>query len=104
MRGSRQGIGSRRCVARPESDRASSAASKDTRPSGVPAGSAREGSSAWFALKVVATIREVEALIAQREVGNLLPAQCHREARPVVERRVDDLVSGEAPLSVGQTP
>ena len=53
-------------------------------------------------LQVVAAVRQVEALVAQRKVGNLLVAQRHRQAGPVVERRIDDLVAGEPPLGVGQ--
>src|SRR5229473_5124009 len=53
------------------------------------------------ASQVVTAIREVEALVAEREVGDLLIAQGHRQAGPVVERGVDDLVNGEAALRVG---
>ena len=45
--------------------------------------------------EIEAAVREVEALVAEREVGDLLAAQRHGQAHPVVERRVDDLVRGE---------
>ncbi len=47
----------------------------------------------------MAGVREVEALVAERKIGDLLPAQRLRQADPVVERRIDDLVAGEAPVA-----
>ena len=52
--------------------------------------------------QVVAAIRQIEALVAKRKIGNLLVSQRHRQPGPVVKRRIDDLVSCEAALGVGQ--
>ncbi len=46
-------------------------------------------------LEVVSAVGQVEALVAEREVGDLLVAQRHRQPGPVVERGIDDLVGGE---------
>src|SRR6266853_418750 len=46
-------------------------------------------------LEVVTRVREIEALVAERKIGDLPVAHDHREREPVVERRVDDLVPGE---------
>src|SRR5260370_22446848 len=51
--------------------------------------------------QVVPAVGEVEALVAEREVGDLLVAQRQREAGPVVEGGIDDLVGREAALTVG---
>ncbi len=37
------------------------------------------------ASQIVTAVRQVETFVAQREVGNLLVAQCHRQPRPVVK-------------------
>ena len=50
----------------------------------------------------MAAIGKVETLVAQGEIGDLLAAEGHAQAGPVVERGIDDLVAGEPPLSVGQ--
>ena len=42
--------------------------------------------------QIVAAVGEVEALVAEREIGDLLVPHGHREAEPVVERRIDDFV------------
>ena len=52
-----------------------------------------------FSSEVDAAVGEVEALVAEREVGDLLAAQGQREPAPVVERRVDHLVCGERPAA-----
>src|SRR5207247_4058068 len=41
------------------------------------------------------TVRQVEALVAQRKVGDLLIAQSHGEPHPIVEGGIDDLVARE---------
>src|SRR4030095_5782958 len=51
--------------------------------------------------EVEAAVREIEALVAERTVGDLLAAHREREPAPVVERRIHDLVSGNAPRLVG---
>src|SRR5881396_2486383 len=53
------------------------------------------------ASEVMATVRQVEALVAERKVGDLLPAERDREAHPVVEGRIHDLVARQAPATVG---
>src|SRR6266498_4322621 len=52
--------------------------------------------------KVMSAVRKVEALIAERKIGDLAAAQRERETHPVVERRVGDLVAREAPGFVGE--
>src|SRR5882724_3688168 len=47
-------------------------------------------------------VRQVEALVAQWEIGNLLIPQRQGQAGPVVERRIDDLVAGESALCIRQ--
>src|SRR5213593_923914 len=49
----------------------------------------------------MATVRQVEALVAERKVRDLLPAERDREAHPVVEGRIHDLVARQAPATVG---
>src|SRR5207247_3027469 len=51
-------------------------------------------------LEVMPTVRQVEALVAEREVGDLLTAQGHGEPHPIVEGGIDDLVAREMPLVV----
>src|SRR5712692_1724412 len=51
--------------------------------------------------QVVAAVGEVEALVAEREVRDLLVAQRHLQTDPVVKRRIDNLVICEAALFVG---
>jgi hypothetical protein len=51
--------------------------------------------------KVVACVGEIETLVAEGEVGNLLPAQSERQSRPIMEGRVYDLVGREAAKLVG---
>src|SRR5512144_950317 len=53
------------------------------------------------ASQIVPRVRQVEALVAEREVGDLAVAERHREAEPVVERRVLHLVVLEAAAGVG---
>ena len=48
------------------------------------------------------TVRKIETLVAQGEVGNLLFPQRHRQAGPVVERRVHHLVARESAPGIGQ--
>src|SRR4030095_16726903 len=52
-------------------------------------------------LEIEATVREVEALVAERKVGDRLAAQRDREPDPVVERRIDDLVAGDRAGLIG---
>src|SRR5258708_21074112 len=52
--------------------------------------------------QVVTAVREIEALVAERKVGDLLVAQRHLHGEPVVERRIDDLVRREAAALGGQ--
>ena len=47
-------------------------------------------------------VRQVEALVAQGEIRNLLVSQRKGQARPVVERRIDDFVSFKFSVGVGQ--
>ena len=51
-------------------------------------------------LQIMAAIGQVEALVAEREIGDRLAAKGQGEAEPVVERRVDDFVVGEPPGGV----
>ena len=53
-------------------------------------------------LEVVTAVRQVEALVAQREVRDLLISQRQRQTHPVVEGGIDDLVAGETPLAIRQ--
>ena len=46
--------------------------------------------------QVMAAVGQVEALVAEREVGDLLVAQRQRQSDPVVEGRIHDLVVGES--------
>ena len=62
----------------------------------------REHELSFASLEVVSAVREVEALVAEREIGDLLVSQGHRQPGPVVERGVDDLVAREPALAVGQ--
>src|SRR5262252_5752074 len=64
------------------------------RPAGPRRRRARERS------QVVPAVREIEALVAEREVGDLLVAQRELEAAPVVEGGIDDLVAREAPVPI----
>ena len=52
--------------------------------------------------KVVATVRKIEALVAEREIRNLLVPQRHCQPHPVVERGIDDLKLRELAAGVGQ--
>ena len=51
--------------------------------------------------QIMAAIGKVEALIAQREVGDLLVAHRHCQPHPVMEGRIDDFVATEFPLFIG---
>src|SRR5450631_4256634 len=51
-------------------------------------------------LQVVARIREVEALVGDREVGHDRARQSQRQGGPVEPRGVHDLDPGEAPVRV----
>src|SRR5688572_873829 len=51
--------------------------------------------------QIVSAVRQVEALVAEREVRDLLIAERHREAGPVVERGIDDLVRRELSILAG---
>src|SRR5204863_428562 len=51
-------------------------------------------------LEVMPAVRQVEALVAERKVGDLLIAQGHGEPHPVVEGGIDDLVAREMSLVV----
>src|SRR5512133_2098081 len=53
------------------------------------------------ASQVVSAVGEVEALVAEREVGDLLAAERQREPGPVVERGVHHLVAAQLPGGVG---
>ena len=50
--------------------------------------------------QVMSAIRQIEALVAEREIGNLLVAEAVGQGGPVVEGGVDDLVARESALSV----
>src|SRR5579875_2900679 len=52
--------------------------------------------------QIMAAIRQIEALVAQREIGNLLVAQRHGQTWPVVKRRVHDFVTREFSCRIGQ--
>src|SRR5258708_13654158 len=52
--------------------------------------------------QVKAAVRKIEALVAQWKIRDLLPAKGHRQSLPVVEGRVDDLVSRELARRVGK--
>ena len=62
----------------------------------------RAGASGARRSQVDSAVGEVEALVAERKVRDGLRAHRQREAGPVVERRVHDLVAAEAPGAVGQ--
>src|SRR6266581_993053 len=62
----------------------------------------RNAFSMASASQVVPAVREIEALVAEREVGDRLQPHRIRERRPVVEGRIDDLVAGEASALVGR--
>src|SRR5439155_22163796 len=49
---------------------------------------------------IMPTVRQVEALVAERKVGDLLTAQGHGEPHPVMEGGIDDLVARETSLVV----
>src|SRR5262249_2546536 len=51
--------------------------------------------------EVMAAVGEVEALVAEREVRDLLSAQRDRESHPVVKRGIDHLVARQAPARIG---
>ena len=46
-------------------------------------------------------IRQTETLVAHRKIGDRLVSEGHLQARPVVERRIDDLVRRESAGGVG---
>src|SRR5579859_4918403 len=46
--------------------------------------------------EIVSAVREIEALVAEWKIGNLLVSEGHGEPRPVVHRRVHDLVGRES--------
>ena len=48
-------------------------------------------------LQVVPAVREVEALVAEREIGDLAAPHGERQPEPVVERGIDHVVALEAP-------
>jgi hypothetical protein len=48
----------------------------------------------------VTAVRQIETLVAKREVRDLLVAKRNGQPRPVVERRVDDLVTRKTTLDV----
>ena len=50
----------------------------------------------------MAAVREVETLVADREVGDAFAAHGERQRQPVVEARVLDAGGGDAALGVGQ--
>ena len=50
----------------------------------------------------MAAVREVETLVADREVGDPFAAHGERQRQPVVEARVLDAGGGDAALGVGQ--
>src|SRR5437868_3415914 len=52
--------------------------------------------------QIMSAVGQVEALVAEREVGNRLVAQGDRQAEPVMEGRIDDLVALEAAGGVGK--
>src|SRR5262249_7273741 len=48
----------------------------------------------------MSAIRQVEALVAQREIGYLLIAQRQSQAGPIEERRINDFVAGEPAVRI----
>ncbi len=52
-------------------------------------------------LQIEPAIGKIEALVAEREIGNLLSPECHCQPLPVVKRGVDDLVPGKLTRLVG---
>src|SRR6266545_1996092 len=49
----------------------------------------------------MSTVREIEALVAERKIRDLLIPERHRQAHPVVKGGVRDLVAREASARVG---
>ena len=58
--------------------------------------------SAHSASEIMARIGEVEALVAERKIGDLVARHRQRERGPVVERRIDHLVAADPPGVVGE--
>src|ERR1035441_3323222 len=52
--------------------------------------------------QVEAAVRKVEALVADWKIGYGLPAEREGKPRPVVKRRIDDLVAAESAVRAGQ--
>ena len=45
-------------------------------------------------------IGQIETFVADGEIGNFLISECHRQTKPVVERRINDTALGNIALSV----
>src|SRR5690606_5044900 len=53
-------------------------------------------------LEVVPGVREIEALVAEREIRNLISPERHRQREPIVEGRVDHFVGCERSHLAGE--
>src|SRR2546425_175924 len=59
-------------------------------------------SSMYGPLEIVTAIRQIEALVTQWKVRDLLAAQGHGQADPIVKRGIDDFVSLKFSRRVGE--
>jgi hypothetical protein len=57
-------------------------------------------SETCFTSQIMAAIREIKALVAQREIGYFLVSQSQGQPKPVMKRRINDLVIIYCPLGV----
>ena len=52
------------------------------------------------ALQIVSAIGEIETFVAEGKVRDLLIAQRHSQAHPIVKRGIDDLIERKAALGI----